>query len=114
MGEVSFSLSLKDVSGKLIVLCSGYGYISNQYGLAVDNIVAFELVMPNGTVATITNESDADLFFGLRVSFYTCRLQPISFLPFVRAGSTILYVIVAPLLREVRHPDVDRRESSLQ
>jgi hypothetical protein len=99
LGEVSFSRSLKDVSDKPVAFCSGYAYISNQYGLAVDNIVAFELVMPNGTVATITNESDADLFFGLRVSSYTSRSRPISFLPFVRVGSTILYVIVAPLPR---------------
>ncbi|KAG1744278.1 FAD dependent oxidoreductase [Suillus lakei] len=37
-----------------IVLGGGYTYLSNQYGLSVDNVVSFELVMPNGTVASIT------------------------------------------------------------
>jgi hypothetical protein len=45
----------------------GYSFKSNEFGLAIDNIVAFELVLPNGTVATITAE-DHDLWFGLRVT----------------------------------------------
>ncbi|KAG1744285.1 FAD dependent oxidoreductase [Suillus lakei] len=49
-----------------IVLGGGYTYLSNQYGLSVDNVVAFELVMPNGTVASITSSSNPDLFYGLR------------------------------------------------
>lgn len=52
-----------------IVLGGGYSYLSNQYGLSVDNVVAFELVMPNGTVANITNSSNPDLFYGLRGGF---------------------------------------------
>ncbi|THH28905.1 hypothetical protein EUX98_g5277 [Antrodiella citrinella] len=47
-------------------LGGGYSYISNQYGLAIDNIVAYELVLPNGSVKTITNSSNAELFFALR------------------------------------------------
>ena len=45
----------------------GYSFKSNQYGLALDNVVAFELVLPNGTVTTVT-EDDHDLWFSLRVS----------------------------------------------
>ena len=45
----------------------GYSYLSNQYGLTVDNVVGFELVLPNGTVRDVTSEDD-DLWFGLRVS----------------------------------------------
>lgn len=52
-----------------IVLGGGYSYLSNQYGLSVDNVVSFELVMPNGTVASITSSSDPDLFYGLRGGF---------------------------------------------
>jgi hypothetical protein len=52
-----------------IVLGGGYSYLSNQYGLSVDNVVSFELVMPNGTVANITNSSNPDLFYGLRGGF---------------------------------------------
>ena len=41
--------------------------MSNQYGLSVDNVAGYELVLPNGTVKDVTSEDD-DLWFGLRVS----------------------------------------------
>ena len=41
--------------------------MSNQYGLTIDNMAAFELVLPNGTVTNVT-ESNEDLWFALRVS----------------------------------------------
>ncbi|KAH9054222.1 FAD-binding domain-containing protein [Lactarius vividus] len=48
-----------------LILGGGYSYKSNQYGLAIDNAVAFELVLPNGTVTTVTAD-DHDLWFALR------------------------------------------------
>ncbi|KAG2063990.1 FAD-binding domain-containing protein [Suillus decipiens] len=51
------------------VLGGGYSYLSNEYGMSVDNIVSLELVMPNGTVASITSSSNPDLFYGLRGGF---------------------------------------------
>ena len=45
----------------------GYSYLTNEYGLSIDNVVAFELVLPNGTV-TVVKEHDDDLWFALRVS----------------------------------------------
>ena len=44
----------------------GYSYKSSQYGLALDNVVGYELVLPNGTVLSVTSKYD-DLWFGLRV-----------------------------------------------
>ena len=49
-----------------IWIISGYSFRSNQYGLASDNVVAYELVLPNGTVTSVT-EDDHDLWFSLRV-----------------------------------------------
>jgi len=49
-------------------LGGGYSWLSNQYGLALDNVVSFELVLPEGSVRTIT-ESDTDLFFALKGGF---------------------------------------------
>ena len=49
-----------------ILILSGYSFESNQYGLAIDNVVAYELVLPNGTVTAVT-EDDHDLWFSLRV-----------------------------------------------
>ena len=47
---------------------SGYSYKSNQYGLALDNVAGYELVLPNGTIQYVTSK-DKDLWFGLRVSY---------------------------------------------
>lgn len=47
-------------------LPSGYSWKSNQYGLTVDTIQAYELVLPNGTVTTVTSDND-DLFWALKV-----------------------------------------------
>ncbi|PBK85360.1 FAD-binding domain-containing protein [Armillaria gallica] len=52
-----------------LILGGGYSYLSNQYGLALDNVVAYELVAPNTTVVTVTEESDPDLFFSLKGGF---------------------------------------------
>ena len=46
---------------------SGYSFKTSQYGLAVDNIVGYELVLPNETVINVTSKDD-DVWFGLRVS----------------------------------------------
>jgi FAD/FMN-containing dehydrogenase len=48
-------------------MASGYSYHTNQYGLSLDNVAGFELVLPNGTVIDVTSKED-DLWFGLRVS----------------------------------------------
>ncbi|TFY75286.1 hypothetical protein EWM64_g8726 [Hericium alpestre] len=61
-------------------LGGGLSYKTNQYGLAVDNVVAYELVLPNGVVKTITSK-DEDLFWGLKVNigqliFYDAPTPP--------------------------------------
>jgi len=48
---------------------AGYSYKSNQYGLVIDNVVGYELVLPNGAIKHVTSK-DEDLWFGLRVSRY--------------------------------------------
>jgi FAD/FMN-containing dehydrogenase len=44
--------------------------LTGQYGLAVDNVAGYELVLPNGTIKDVTPK-DRDLWFGLRVSRQT-------------------------------------------
>ena len=48
-------------------MLSGYSYKSSQYGLAIDNVAGYELVLPNGTIKHVT-QKDKNLWFGLRVS----------------------------------------------
>jgi FAD/FMN-containing dehydrogenase len=45
---------------------AGYSWKTNQYGLTIDTVTAFELVLPNGTLKRVT-EKDEDLWFALRV-----------------------------------------------
>ena len=48
-------------------MLSGYAYTTSRYGLTIDNVAGYELVLPNGTVLSVTSK-DEDLWFGLRVS----------------------------------------------
>lgn len=50
----------------------GYSWLTNQYGLTVDNTVEYELVLPNGAVTSVTEASDPDLFFSLKVRRSMC------------------------------------------
>jgi hypothetical protein len=51
----------------------GYSWKTNQYGLAVDNVVAYELVLPNGRVTELV-EQDEGAWFVLKVCFKSsCR-----------------------------------------
>jgi FAD/FMN-containing dehydrogenase len=46
---------------------TGYSWLTNQHGLGLDNVVQFEIALPNGTAANVTSEGNPDLFFALRV-----------------------------------------------
>ncbi|KAG8738990.1 hypothetical protein FRC11_000996, partial [Ceratobasidium sp. 423] len=50
-------------------LGGGYSWLSNQYGLTIDTVTAFEVVLPNGTITTATGTQNPDLFFGLKGGF---------------------------------------------
>ncbi|KAG6334915.1 hypothetical protein ID866_4176 [Astraeus odoratus] len=50
-------------------LGGGYSWLTNQYGLTIDTIQAYELVLPNGSVVNVTQSSDPDLFFALKGGF---------------------------------------------
>ena len=55
---------------------SGYSWKTNQVGLAIDTIVAYELVTPDGKVVKVTENSDSELFFGLKVvSSYALNVE---------------------------------------
>ncbi|KZT71939.1 FAD-binding domain-containing protein [Daedalea quercina L-15889] len=47
-------------------LGGGYSWLTNQYGLALDSVRGFELVLPNGTVTDVTESAYPDLFWGLK------------------------------------------------
>ncbi|KAG6829574.1 hypothetical protein H0H92_004123 [Tricholoma furcatifolium] len=46
----------------------GFGFTSRMWGLTLDRITAINVVLANGTVSRITNQNNAELFWGLRGS----------------------------------------------
>ncbi|KAG9316804.1 hypothetical protein JVU11DRAFT_2869 [Chiua virens] len=47
-------------------LGGGYSWLTNQYGLTIDTVQAFEVVLPNSTVVNVTETSSPDVFFALK------------------------------------------------
>ncbi|KAF9505647.1 hypothetical protein BS47DRAFT_1367922 [Hydnum rufescens UP504] len=47
-------------------LGGGYSWISNRHGLAIDSVVAFELVLPDGEITMVTANSNPELSFALK------------------------------------------------
>ncbi|QRV98416.1 FAD-binding domain protein [Ceratobasidium sp. AG-Ba] len=51
------------------ILGGGYSWLSNQYGLTIDTVTAFEVVLPNGTITSASDTTNPDLFYGLKGGF---------------------------------------------
>ncbi|HEX4015912.1 MAG TPA: FAD-binding oxidoreductase, partial [Frankiaceae bacterium] len=49
-----------------LTLGGGIGYLSRRFGLTVDNLLAADVVLPDGTFVTATERSHNDLFWALR------------------------------------------------
>lgn len=66
------SLSVPPHTGIPLILIAraGYSFKTNEYGLAVDNIVAFNVVLPNGTPVKVTAGEHEDLFWALKVRLF--------------------------------------------
>ncbi|KAH6903182.1 hypothetical protein BKA70DRAFT_1155463 [Coprinopsis sp. MPI-PUGE-AT-0042] len=68
-----------------LLLSSGYAWISNEVGFAIDNIISADIVLPNGTFTTVSETQDPDIFFALQgglnnfgiVTSFTLRTFPI-------------------------------------
>lgn len=45
-------------------LTGGFGWLVRKYGLALDQVISFELVTLQGDVITVSHENHADLFWG--------------------------------------------------
>ena len=85
-----------------LTLGAGLGWLMGKYGMAIDNLVAVELVTADGQTRMVTEDSDSELFWGLRggggnfgvAASLEYRLHPVS---------TVLGGIVAyPLADSVR------------
>jgi FAD/FMN-containing dehydrogenase len=90
-----------------LTLGGGIGWLARKHGMTIDNLLAVDLVTADGEVETISESSDAELFWALRggggnfgiAARFRYRLQPVHV---VTAGA-----IVLPLTRDVLRGIID-------
>ena len=105
------AISTTGVAG--LTLGGGLGWLMAKHGLAADNLIGVELVMADGSVVNVTEESDPDLLWALRggggnygiAASLEFRLHPLSM---VTGGLIAHPVAAAPeLLRFYRDAVAD-------
>lgn len=65
-GLVPVTGTARDVGMAGFILGGGYGPLVNRYGLAADNLLGADVVLSDGTAVTADEDSNPDLFWGLR------------------------------------------------
>lgn len=48
------------------MLGGGHGWLQGRYGLSADNLISAHLVLANGTIVTVSDIENIDLFWALR------------------------------------------------
>ncbi len=75
-----------------LTLGGGFGWLTPKYGMALDNLVAIDMVLADGRVVRTSAEQDPDLFWATRggggnfgvATHFTFRLHPVG--PMVTGG----------------------------
>ncbi|KAI5821448.1 hypothetical protein BZA77DRAFT_256707 [Pyronema omphalodes] len=49
-----------------LTLGGGYGWLSGQHGLVIDNLLSVSIVLANGDIVTASSDENPDLFFAIR------------------------------------------------
>lgn len=57
---------LKTIGVSGLLLIGGFHWMNNKYGMGMDNVVSYDVVLGNGTQVAANAESNADLFWALK------------------------------------------------
>ena len=49
-----------------LTLGGGSGWLTGQYGHAIDNLLSVKMVIANGDIVTASEKENSDLFWGIR------------------------------------------------
>jgi FAD/FMN-containing dehydrogenase len=49
-----------------LTLGGGYGYLTGKAGLVIDNLLEVEMVLADGSIVTVSEEQNVDLFWAIR------------------------------------------------
>ncbi|MFA9460068.1 FAD-binding oxidoreductase [Thiohalorhabdus sp. Cl-TMA] len=99
--------STTGVSG--LTLGGGFGWLTRKYGMTIDNLLSADLVTSDGSLHTVSDSSEPDLFWAIRggggnfgvVTSFEYRLHPVG--PHVLAGLIFYPLAQAPqILRRYR------------
>ncbi|KAJ5162801.1 uncharacterized protein N7500_004631 [Penicillium coprophilum] len=65
-GRVCIGGRMKTIGVPGLSLIGGFHYFNNKYGYAMDNVVAYDVVLGNGTQINVNKTSNGDLFWALK------------------------------------------------
>ena len=78
-----------------LTLGGGLGWLMGRHGLTVDNLLAAELVVADGSVLSVSASEHADLFWAVAAAAATSVSPPRSCSGFIRSGPTVTGLRIA-------------------